>query len=284
MKLTLEEIESKRDIRFRRTKYLKVRNEEQALDFVNDVGFCFAFTAKNSELPCLWHAAAGERDPIYPEHTHHDPYISLVWRAKDTLVVKRKIYYGKALKKRPTMISLEYFPFFYTLLERSDNLDAYLTEYMRGELSPAAKRIMDALIEHSPQITADLKLASGFGHPKKRYEFDRGMAELQMKMYVVKIAEFYDPFTFLWELVPKYFAKEIRLSRLDTPAIARKKILMQYFENLLVSNATLIHRLFGWEKGIVVALLEQLVVENILRDDIKVEGTGARWFALKDFK
>lgn len=282
MKLTIAEIESLRDTRFRRTKALQVRNEDQALDFVDDVGFCFAFTAKNSELPCLWHAAAGERKPVYPEHTHSDPYVGLVWRAKDVLVAKRQIYYGKALKRRPTMISLEYFPFFYTLLERSDSEDTYLAEYMRGELSPTAKRIMDALLERSPQITAELKLASGFAHPKKRYEFDRGMAELQMKMHVVKIAEIYDPFTFVWELVPKHFEKEIKQSRSYSLSQAGRVILNKYFENLIISNATLIQRLFGWEKGIVTELLRQLVEIYMLRDDIEIEGERGRWFGIQD--
>ena len=143
MELSLEAVELLRDIRFRRTKKLQVRNEIQALDFINDVGFCFAFTAKNSELPCLWHAATGQRNPTYPHHTHHDPFISLVWNAKDTLVAERKIYYGKALKKRPTMISLNFFPYFYALMNRKENSESYLAEYLRGELSPTAKKIMD---------------------------------------------------------------------------------------------------------------------------------------------
>jgi hypothetical protein len=282
MKLTTEEIELLRDHRFRCTKALQVRDEKQALSFINDVGFCFAFTAKNSELPCLWHAVAGERNPVYPKHTHNDPYISLVWRAKDTLVAERQIYYGKALKNRPTMISLEYFPYFYALLERSDSADVYLADFMRGELSPIAKRIMDALTERSPQITADLKLTSGLAHPKNRYYFDRGMAELQMKMYVVKVAEFYDPFTFLWELVSKHFTNETQHARSISPNQARQKILTQYFLNVFVSDANLIHRLFGWEKGIVIKQLEQLVDMGILRNDIEIEGEHKQRFGIKN--
>lgn len=186
MEFTIEQIESLRDYIYRRTPQRQVRTVEEALEFINEVGFCFAFAARNSELPCLWHATCGERNPQWPEHTHHDPYVSLVWVAKDALAAERKIYYGKALKRRPSMISLEYFPCFYAVSGRNEKPDDYLALYMRGELSPQAKHIMDALSESSPQTTAELKMSSGLSHPRKRYAFDRAMAELQMNLYVVK--------------------------------------------------------------------------------------------------
>ena len=76
---TWDYIEQWRDRVHRRRPTLAVATKSQALKFVNDVGFCFAFKAENSELPCMWHAACGMRKPIMPEHTHHDPYISFVW-------------------------------------------------------------------------------------------------------------------------------------------------------------------------------------------------------------
>ncbi|MCI0515882.1 hypothetical protein L0128_21930, partial [candidate division KSB1 bacterium] len=94
-KYTPEEIELIRDRKFRRNKYLQVHSIDESLDFINDTGFCFAFSAKNSELPCLWHAACGQREPVMPEHTHHDPYVSLVWTAKDDLPARKAVYYGK---------------------------------------------------------------------------------------------------------------------------------------------------------------------------------------------
>ncbi|MDZ7261741.1 MAG: hypothetical protein ONB05_06515 [candidate division KSB1 bacterium] len=263
---------------------MQVRTEQQALEFINDVGFCFAFKAHQSELPCLWHAACGERHPVMPHHTHHDPYINLVWEAKDTLVSSRKIYYGKALKKRPTMISLEYFPYFYVLSGNGGESDTYRAQYLRGELSTAAKRIMDALLERSPQITRDLKLASGYSHPHQRYEFDQGMDELQMNMYILKIAEFYDPFTFLWELVPRRFPEEVKQAGHISLEEAREKILTKYFENLIVSNAVLIERLFGWGKATIERHLQTLVQKGVITSEVEVEGEKGTWFAIEGKK
>src|SRR4030042_2299874 len=92
-KYTKEQLESLRDVRFRRTPKLQVRTEKQALNFVNDVGFCFTFKSKNSELPCLGHAIHGKRDPL-PTKSHSDPYLSLTWNLKDTLPEKKAVYYG----------------------------------------------------------------------------------------------------------------------------------------------------------------------------------------------
>ena len=266
-----DDIENLRDPIYHRTPLKKVRTIEMTLDFVNKVGFCFAFKANNSELPCLWHAACGERDPEYPLHTHHDPYISLVWQAKDTLPGNKSIYYGKALKKRPTMISLEYFPYFYALRHQNSATHSYMTEYMRGELSPEAKQIMDALEENSPQITADLKLASKMAHPQKRYIFDRAMAELQSKMYIVKIAEFYDPFTFLWERVEKRFVQECQQAADTTRETALIKILLNYFKNVLISRPQNINRLFGWNIKEINDSLDTLVMQGHISANIQIK-------------
>ena len=79
LNFTWEEIERWRDKRHRRLPRLAVITKEDALSFIDEVGFCFAFKSENSELPCLWHAACGMRDPAMPKHTHHDPAISFVW-------------------------------------------------------------------------------------------------------------------------------------------------------------------------------------------------------------
>lgn len=278
--MTWEELEQLRDDLYWRTPQKQVTSIEEAEEFVNAVGFCFAFTAKNSELPCLWHAAAGERDPVYPHHTHHDPYISLVWQAKDDLAHAKKIYYGKAIKTRPSMISLEYFPYFYRLSRSTQEADAYLADYMSGNMSADAKRIMDSLTENSPQITSDLKISSGLSSPKSRANFDKAMAELQMKMYVAKIAEFYDPFTFLWDLVDHRFAVEIKkASGLDRPTCIRF-ILKKYFSVVLAAKEIEVLRLFRWPETEIREVLEVLTDENYLADDLVLEDRRGRYFAL----
>lgn len=271
--LSPEKIEALRDRTYHRNAYLQVKSIDAALEFVHEVGFCFAFSSRNWELPCLWHAACGQRNPQMPLHTHHDPHIGLVWEAKDVLPAKKLVYYGKILKKSPTFISLEFFPYFYAVIAGQRGPDAWLSDYLDGTLSSAAKKIMDALSAASPQITRDLKFSAGLSHPKQRSEFDQAIAELQAKMYLLKVAEFYEPFTFLWDLLPNQFPQLIEQAATISRKIALKKILNQYFSVVWVADIIQIQRVFGWDKNEIQTSITELIREG------SIVATGAGAFA-----
>ena len=280
LSFTSNDVESWRDKVHRRTGRLAIRTKAKALQFIEDVGFCFAFKSENSESPCLWHATVGERNPVMPRHTHHDPHISFVWDMKDILPAEKKIYYGKLLRNRPTLVSLEYFQYFYALSQRVGSADEYLNEFAKGDLSGSAKAIMDALTDSSPQVTRGLKLASGLHTSGLRAEFDKAIAELQRKLFVVKVAEHYDPFTFEWETVLRRFPNETRKARHISPEHARQKILQKYFENQLIATVASIRRLFGWKKQEVYRSLGQLRAAGIITSDVLVDGRDGKYYAL----
>lgn len=277
---TYEEVEAWRDKVQHRTARLAIKTKRGALEFVNKVGFCFAFKAEHSESPCLWHAAVGQRNPQVPHHTHHDPYLSFVWEMKNILSAEKKIYYGKLLKNRPTMVSLNYFTYFYVLSRRSGSTDEYLREFAGGNLSSAGKSIMDALSDSSPQVTKGLKLASGLHTKADRKEFDNGIAELQRKMFIVKVAEHYDPFTFEWDVVPRRFPKETRRARKISEEQARERILQRYFENQLVATVASIQRLFGWQKQEIFRTLGLLKTKGVITPDVLVDGKDDKYYGL----
>jgi hypothetical protein len=282
LNFTQEEIESWRDRVHRRLPSRAVNSKQGALRFVNDVGFCFAFKAENSELPCLWHAACGARDPVMPEHTHHDPAISFVWDMKNVLPAEGKIYYGKLLKKRPMMVALEYLPFFVVLAQRTGAKNEYEKEFLKGRLTATARAIMEALLDSSPQTTKGLKLATGNQRKSARPQFDRAIAELQGKMFIVKVAELNDPFTFVWAPFREAFPDAIRKSRRITPETARVRLLERYFRNQLVSSVPAIARLFRWERQMIFHTLGRLVRTGIITTGIKVEGRDHRYYCLTE--
>jgi len=282
LSFTQEEIESWRDRVHRRLPSRAVNSKRGALKFVNDVGFCFAFKAENSELPCLWHAACGARDPVMPEHTHHDPAISFVWEMKNVLPAEGKIYYGKLLKKRPMMVALEYLPFFVVLARRTGAKNEYEKEFLKGRLTATARAIMEALLDSSPQTTKGLKLATGNQRKSARPQFDRAIAELQEKMFIVKVAELNDPFTFVWAPFREAFPDAIRKSRRITPETARVRLLERYFRNQLVSSVPAIARLFRWERQMIFHTLGRLVRTGIVTTGIKVEGRDHRYYCLTE--
>jgi hypothetical protein len=277
---THEEIERWRDKVHRRRERLAVRTKEDALRFVNDVGFCFAFKTENSELPCLWNAASGLRTIPSARHRSSDPFLSFVWRMKKILPAEAAVFYSKVLKRRPTMISREFFPYFYTLSQRTGLRDDYQQEYRRGNLSPTAKAIMDALRTSSPQVTRGLRIAVGCETPSSQREFGKAMTELQARFFVVRVAEHYDPFTFEWNTVDRAYPREVRMARKIRPEVARRRVLQKYFENQLVSTVQNIRSIFGWNRQVIFETLGHLIRDGVVVGGAKVSGKDSRYYVL----
>jgi hypothetical protein len=278
LSFTWPEIENWRDRAHRRLPHLALKTDSQALKFIDKVGFCFAFKAEHSELPCLWHAVCGRRDPIMPIHTHSDPSLSFVWELKNVLPAERKIYYGKVLRRRPTMISLEFLPYFFALLHRTGLKGEYLDEFARGRLSPTAREIMDALGDSSPQVTKGLRIAIGRHAKSKTTEFDKAITELQMKMLIVKISEQVEPFSYEWAPAYAMFPAEMRKARRISIETARERILAKYFEVQLVSSVDAIFRLFGWKKQIIFRTLGQLTEKGVITSNVKVDKKDSKYY------
>jgi len=146
--LTNDQIIHQRDVRYRRTPERAVLSPAHARDFVNELGFCFFWPNKEIEMPSLFHAIAGRVRDVPNEHG--DPDLSRCWGWKDNALGKRWWYYGKLLRRRATLISLDLLPVFYTASENFGDLTDYLDEYRDGLLTAEAKDIYEALLEHGP--------------------------------------------------------------------------------------------------------------------------------------
>lgn len=245
----VERLESHRDFHFRRVPSRRVAGEKSALRFINEVGFCTAFTP-GLGLPCLREAIAGEREPPLPEHIQHDYAIGMTWRLKDVLPAGKSVYYGKALGGRPSFIALELFPAFLRLrLEPG----GYRAMYHRGVLSHCARLIMDALSRRGPSETRALRLASGYATAAKRVEFDRAIKELQEKFLALKVEERYDPFTYVWDTLEHRWGEAIREARELSREEAAYRIVRRYLEISAFGHERAMVRLLGiaprWVEG-----------------------------------
>ncbi|MFZ0887637.1 MAG: hypothetical protein WA005_04225 [Candidatus Binataceae bacterium] len=240
-------LERHRDLKFRRVPSRRVGGEKSALAFINEVGFCAAFTA-GLGVPCLREAIAGEREPVVPEHLQHDYAIGMTWRIKDTLPARQLVYYGKVIGGRPGFIALEMLPAFLRLRVQPGG---YLRMYRRGELSLCAKLVMDALSRRGPAETRVLKLSSGYSQPSRRAEFDRAMKELQEKFLALKVEERYDPFTYVWDTVERRWGKALGEARSLSASGAAYTIMKRHFEVAGYANERSASRLLGIDAAIV---------------------------------
>ena len=80
--------------------------EEESLRFINKYGFVTLFPIKDFSFPNLYQATAGR---------NKDEKFEKAWQWADNLAEKKKIHYGKLVRKQVTLISLEMFPCFYKL-------------------------------------------------------------------------------------------------------------------------------------------------------------------------
>ncbi len=61
-----------RAARYRRRMDLRITSQEQAKEFVDDVGFCFLFPIQSIEMPSLWDAIAGRVVKTTNKHSGYE--------------------------------------------------------------------------------------------------------------------------------------------------------------------------------------------------------------------
>ena len=274
-----EVLEAHRDHHFRRMPGRRVTSETMALRFINETGFCAAFTA-GLGVPCLREAIEGRREPELPHHIQHDRAIMMTWNLKDVLPARRAVYYGKVLGGRPSFIALDLLPCFLRLRAASES---YTKIYQRGMLSHCAKLVMDALTRRGPSETKALKLTTGFAQPKMRQEFDRAMKELQEKFLALKVEERYDPFTYVWDTVEHQWAEAVRASRRFKPQQAAYEIVRRYYETAGYGNERAVARVLGLDTALVEAAARKLESDKMVRRGIHVAEYRAKLTLLAKF-
>lgn len=165
-----EALDRYRDERWHRKPELKVTDEAQAARFVEEVSCCLAFGGYRLGVPTLWVAACGQRDPDFPEHSHHDPAVGLIWGAKDALVQAGLVHYGRLFLRKPSFIARAWLP-------------TVIAAYPSVELSPQADAIVNVLEQTGPIPTEEVGQRSGITDRKALTD---ALTEAQIALRVVK--------------------------------------------------------------------------------------------------
>jgi len=268
--LTHEWIARQREYNYHRTPDRRVQTPETALTFVEEIGFCHFWPIKGAELPNLFHAIAGRVRPVPMKHD--DPDISKCWRWKDEALGERQWYYGKLLRRRATLISLELLPSFYACSETLDDPDDYLEEYRAGMMTAEAKWIYEAILEHGPLDTIRLRRLSKMSARSAKSRFDRALVELQVGLKVLPIGVATTGawrYAFTHEILPRHFpelpeqASGIRRSQAQRTLVAR------YLDNVVATDRKMIARVFhvlGWTSSELEKTIDALLNEGLVQE------------------
>jgi hypothetical protein len=264
-----------RDDNYRRTPARRLHTVEEARGFVDEVGFCHFWPIKGIETPNLFHAIAGRVRPVPMEHG--DPDISKCWGWKDDSLDKKWWYYGKLLRRRATLVSLEMLPYFYALSENYGSLDDYLQEYEDGLMTAEAKAVYEAILEHGPLDTVRLRREARMSAESAKSRFDRALVELQVGLKVVPTgvteAGAWN-YAFTYELFQRWFLEIPGQARSIKRGEARRVVVQRYLDNVVAADRKMIAKVFHvfhWTKRELDRTIAALLEEEAIRE-VRVKG------------
>ncbi|TEU14109.1 MAG: hypothetical protein E3J21_16870 [Anaerolineales bacterium] len=263
-------IAEQRAYNYHRTPDRSIQTVEAARAFVDKVGFCHFWPIKGVELPNLFHAIAGRIRPVPMEHD--DPDSSKCWGWKDHALGKRWWYYGKLLRRRATLISLDLLPSFYACSENYGDLYDYLEEYRAGLLTAEAKRIYEALLEHGPLNTVRLRREARMSAENAKSRFARALVELQVgfKVLPIGVAEAGAwRYAFIYEIVQRHFPELPEQARQISRDQARRVLVLRYLDNVVAADRNMIGRLFhvlNWTPAELDRTIATLLQEGVAQE------------------
>jgi len=251
-----------------------------ALDFVNERGFVYFWPITGIDLPSLWMAVAGERSVA----DNHDDPGHVTWGWKDAALPKKIWYYGKILRRKATIISLEIAPFFYALTENYGSPEQdYLLAYEEGRLTQAARQIYETLLDKGILDTISLRKEARLLNAKES-AFNRAMEDLQMdfKILPVGVAEVGAwKYAFRYDITARHMPELMEQARPIGEAEARQKLVRLYFASVGAAQLRDVTRLFGWLPELVKRTVDKLVQKRELVE-VKHPKMAGDWLALPE--
>ncbi len=278
--LSYERILEYREETFRLKPRLKLRNKEQAVDYVKERGFVYFWPIKDVTMPSLWGAVAGDR----PVADGHDDPGHVTWGWKDELLPARKWHYAKVLRKKATMISLDVLPSFYALSENYGEPEQdYLDQYKAGQMTYDAKTVYEALLQNGPLDTQELRRQARMTTKQSDSPFNRAIEFLQadFKVQPVGVAEVGRwKYAFVYECVHRWNPGLAEQARPVRQSQAREKLVELYLRSVGAAPAKQVDMLFGWGKAETQKAVDALVKAGIASPDVSVPEHGEGWLGL----
>ena len=191
-------------------------SEEEALRFINKYGIVTLFPIRGLSFPNLYQATHGKDR----EERFHK-----AWQWADALSEKKKIHYGKLVRKQVTLVSLEMFPFLYRICGRR-------------KLSETAQRILEFLKQKGAKSTTLLKRNLNLKGKTKKHEFTKAMDELQVTFSVAIVNREETPrMTYSYDLMERWMPKDLIKKGLNiNVTTAKERIKAKLLENRAFSK------------------------------------------------
>ncbi len=189
---------------------------------------------------------------------------------------KKWWYYGKLIRAKATLISLDFLPNFYALSENfGDYEHDYLAEYHTGALSAEAKTIYEALLRNGALDAVRLRRESHMSADASKPRFEKALTDLQVGLKVLPVG--IAPvgawrYAFIYEILPRWYPEIPTQAQQIGRAEARHRILDCYMRNVVFSTVPAAARVFGWSIKEMQQVADVLAGEGSLELEVKIAG------------
>lgn len=227
--------------RERITAQYRVRNAEQLVRLVDELGFCFAFTpAEGLPIPaCFDHLSTNDTDRKW----------GWMWGWKDELAPEKRLYYGPVVARKPTFVSMRLLPVLYATFGRAGEPDDHVEDVRAGRMSDIGRRIIEFVTQHGESQSRRMRAALGITSKEGRGQYDKALDEVQRLMYVARVkavGEGREEYNYTYDLFVRRYGDVVKAAERMTSADARERVLARAVELAGALTEKQAAKLFDW--------------------------------------
>jgi hypothetical protein len=227
----------------------RIRTFSEAARFVDDAGFCMLFPVKSVPLPSLYYAVT--RRNLFDDWIW-DEYSEMVWGWKDELPRRRRAFYGKCLRGRGTLISARQLHNFMALFETAAEPGLHDPFYAAGRITEDARAVWQALEEHGPLATLELRHCCRMDAKAGNIRYKRAILDLQRLLIAVHCGTEQEIGAWpsaRFDLTWRAFPAAAGLARETVPADARKNLAAAFAKQHPDATPAELARMFRWTRA-----------------------------------
>src|SRR5436309_13354542 len=225
------------------TRRHRVRNADQLVAMVDELGFCFAFT-ESGDVPvpaCFDQLPTNDQDRKW----------GWMWGWKDELAEAKRLYYGRLLAKKPTFVAMRMLPVFYATFGRAGEPDDHLDDIRAGRLSDVARRVVEFLAQRGETQTKRMRAELGISSQEGRLQCAKAVEELQRVMYVARVravGEGREDYNYTYDLFVRRYPETVRAAERLSSSEAMIALLSRLLDLSGGVSERQIARLFDWSE------------------------------------
>lgn len=239
MNITMDAVRSAREVLL---PPRSVRTRADCLQAVERLGFAWTFTPGTELLPALFPALDAESEYQRWE---------MMWGWKDALSASGEAFYGKVVADKPTLVSREWLPVFYSLTGNTGDIADDLAQLAEStRVHELSRQVVQYLQEYGPTGTRTLHKKLTDGTRPMKNALDRALMQLAPAMLIAKCGtEGGNSLGNLWDLFPRFLPEAVDAGTAIPTRDAAVRLLRRFFDLTPAIARMDLGKLFPWSEG-----------------------------------